>query len=197
MKFILSMLTCLCIVMPGIGMTTPTQFSGRFHHTPYRVCFTPGGPCTQEIVEVIDSAKHRLYIQAYGFTSAPIAKAVIAAKRRGVKIVVLLDKSNVTSQYSIATTLSHYHIPFMIDYHPAIAHNKVMIIDAGTPNATVITGSFNFTRSAQKRNAENLLIIHDKVLASIYLANFEKRQRVSESLKRYCHTGHHCKKFSS
>ncbi|MCP4475295.1 MAG: hypothetical protein GY821_12175 [Gammaproteobacteria bacterium] len=103
--------------------------------------------------------------------------------------------SNISSKYSVATTLRNHHIPFLIDYQPAIAHNKVMVIDAGIPHATVITGSFNFTNSAQKRNAENLIIIHDQHLAAAYMKNFEKRKRVSETVKSYCHAGHHCRHF--
>ena len=54
-----------------------------------------------------------------------------------------------------------------IDSQHAIAHNKVMVIDA----ETVITGSFNFTKAAEDNNAENLLVIHDKVLAERYAKN--------------------------
>ena len=66
-----------------------------------------------------------------------------------------------------------------IDYIPTIAHNKVIIID----NKTVITGSFNFTRSAQKYNAENVLIIHDPKLAEKYTANWYKRASQSTTVK--------------
>src|SRR3990167_2925754 len=69
-----------------------------------------------------------------------------------------------------------HHIPVWIDYHVGIAHNKVMILD----EARVITGSFNFTRAAQMRNAENLLIIDDGNLAKKYLNNWQRRQDVSE-----------------
>ncbi|KHK00318.1 Endonuclease [Desulfovibrio sp. TomC] len=60
----------------------------------------------------------------------------------------------------------------MIDDKHAIAHNKVMIIDG----ATVITGSFNFTKAAEEKNAENLLIIRDMSLAKIYLSNWKQHQ---------------------
>jgi phosphatidylserine/phosphatidylglycerophosphate/cardiolipin synthase-like enzyme len=53
----------------------------------------------------------------------------------------------------------------------AIAHNKVMIIDG----ETVITGSFNFTKAAEGKNAENLLMIHDRKLASLYTKNWQER----------------------
>lgn len=78
-------------------------------------------------------------------TSAPIAKALLNAHKRGVKMEVILDKSQRTQKYSSATFLLNVGIPVKIDAQHAIAHNKVMIIDG----ETVITGSFNFTRAAE------------------------------------------------
>ena len=57
-----------------------------------------------------------------------------------------------------------------------ITHNKVMVIDG----ETVITGSFNFTKAAEENNAENLLIIHDKKLASLYAKNWQDHAQHSE-----------------
>ena len=175
-----------------LGNTAMAQ-SGRLHNAAYTVCFTPGGPCTHSIVKTIDGAHKSIDVQAYSFTSAPIAKALLHAKKRGVKVFVLLDKSNVSSKYSVVNTLQNNHIPFLIDDKPAIAHNKVMIIDAGTKHAALITGSFNYTKSAQVRNAENVLIIHSTVLAHDYLMNFKTRQAKSISYSQYCMHSTHCK----
>src|SRR5206468_10878650 len=94
-------------------------------------------------------------------TSPPIAKALTEAHQRGVKIQVILDKSNRTDRYSAATFTHNYGIPTFIDERHAIAHNKVIIIDG----QTVVTGSFNFTKQAEEHNAENLLVIEDSALA--------------------------------
>ncbi len=67
-------------------------------------------------------------------------------------------------------------MPTFIDSKHAIAHNKIMIID----DATVITGSFNFTKAAQESNAENLLVLHDEKMAWGYEANWEKHFKHSE-----------------
>jgi phosphatidylserine/phosphatidylglycerophosphate/cardiolipin synthase-like enzyme len=91
------------------------------------------------------------------FTSAPIAKALMDAHRRGVKIQVILDKSNQTDKYSAATFTQNYGIPTFIDDRHAIAHNKIIIIDSHT----VLAGSFNFRKQAEQSNAENLLVIDD------------------------------------
>ena len=108
-------------------------------------------------------------VQAYSFTSAPIAKALLAAHKRGVKVEVILDKSQKSEKYSEADFLVNMGIPVQIDAKHAIAHNKIMVIDG----QTVITGSFNFTRAAEEHNAENLLVIRSPELAAKYAANWK------------------------
>jgi phosphatidylserine/phosphatidylglycerophosphate/cardiolipin synthase-like enzyme len=133
------------------------------------VYFSPNGGCTQAIVKELDKAKSSVLVQAYSFTSAPIAKALLNAHKRGVKVQVILDKSQRTEKYSSADFMVNQGIPTRIDAAHAIAHNKVMVIDG----EIVITGSFNFTRAAEERNAENLLVIKDKALAGKYIANWK------------------------
>lgn len=117
-----------------------------------------------------------MLVQAYSFTSAPIAEALVRAHKRGVKIRVLLDKSQKTEKYSSADFLTNAGISTKIDAAHAIAHNKFMIID----NETVITGSFNFTKAAEESNAENLLVVRDKELASRYIENWQLHDEHSE-----------------
>ena len=77
----------------------------------------------------------------------------------------MLDESNETDKYSAATFLHNAGMQPLIDDQHAIAHSKVMVIDS----ETIITGSFNFTKAAEERNAENLLVIKDAPdLASAY-----------------------------
>lgn len=160
-------------------ITTPA-LADTFTAAPYQVCFTPGQDCTSDIVDTIASAKQSILVQAYSFTSAPIAKALADAKSRGIDVKVILDKSQRKAQYTSVTYLQHCGIPTWIDYKVAIAHNKVMVIDG----QTVITGSFNFTKAAQFKNAENLLIIRDSVLAKQYAANWWRREAVSEQMHK-------------
>jgi len=144
-------------------------------------CFTPGEKCTDLIVKQIDEAKKSIYVQAYGFTSQPIIEAVGNAKGRGLEVKVILDKVNETEkQGNGAKYLRGKNIDVLIDSKVAIAHNKVMVIDG----KNIITGSFNFTKSAQDRNAENVLIIlDDSTVAKKYITNWEKRAAVSRKLK--------------
>jgi phosphatidylserine/phosphatidylglycerophosphate/cardiolipin synthase-like enzyme len=160
-------IVCLLLFLPISGKGTTNQWS---------VYFSPNGGCTEAIVKEIAAAKKSILVQAYSFSSAPIAKALVEAHKRGVKVEAIPDKSNKTDKYSAADFLLHADIPTRIDAAHAIAHNKVMIIDG----ETVITGSFNFTKAAEEKNAENLLIIKDKDLAAKYAENWKNDAGHSE-----------------
>lgn len=141
------------------------------------VYFSPDGGTTAAIVNELNSAKSEILIQAYSFTSAPIAKALIEAKKRGIKTEVVLDKSQRSEKYSSADFVAHAGIPVYIDAKHKIAHNKIMIIDRNT----LITGSFNFTKSAEESNAENLQIQKgNKPLVDRYIQNYEEHKGHSE-----------------
>lgn len=146
------------------------------------LCFTPGGTCTDRIINEINAARSEVLVQAYSFTSAEIGKALINAHKRGVKVEAILDRSQRTAKYSWATFLANMRIPTYIDGQHAIAHNKIIIIDG----STTITGSFNFTKAAQDKNAENLLVIRSKEIAKAYRENwFEHRKHSEKYEARY------------
>ncbi|OAJ33833.1 Phospholipase D precursor [Piscirickettsiaceae bacterium NZ-RLO1] len=81
------------LIIAIFTMSTSSSFSitGVFRQAPYQVCFTPGGQCTSLIVKAINKAKTSIYVQAYSFTSWPIANGLIKAQQRGVKVELLLD----------------------------------------------------------------------------------------------------------
>jgi phosphatidylserine/phosphatidylglycerophosphate/cardiolipin synthase-like enzyme len=114
-------------------------------------------------------------VQAYSFTSIRIAETLVDAHKRGVKVEVILDKSRRNEKKSSAPFLSTGGVQVKIDTTRGIAHNKVIIID----DEIVITGSFNFTKRAEEKNAENLLIIHDRKLAEKYVENWLEHARRS------------------
>ncbi|CCF78461.1 cardiolipin synthase [Wolbachia endosymbiont of Onchocerca ochengi] len=140
------------------------------------VCFSPEEDCTTPIINEIDRSKESILVQEYTFTLETVADALIKAKKRGVDVKVILDKSQLYSKYSVINELSAGGIPVWIDDKPKIAHNKIIIID----DQRVITGSFNLSRTAEKGNAENLLIIEDyPELIQQYVKNWETRQSQS------------------
>src|SRR2546427_2102088 len=134
------------------------------------VYFSPNGGATDAVVHEVHAATQQILVQAYSFTSAPIAKALVDAHKRGVKVLAVLDKSNETEKYSAATSLLNAGIQTLIDDQHAIAHNKVIVIDS----APVITGSFNFPKAAEEKNAENLLVMKDAPeMVKAYEANIQ------------------------
>ena len=140
------------------------------------VYFSPHGGCTEAILDQIGKSKHQILVQAYSFTSPQIARALLEAHKRNVKVEVILDKGQRSQSYSSPTFLHNSGIPTCIDSAHAIAHNKVIIIDG----KIVITGSFNFTKAAEEKNSENLLIIESEELAKKYIQNWNNHRGHSE-----------------
>ena len=175
MKPLCTILTLVLLASISLAAPAPTNTP-----TSVQVYFSPNGGGTDAIVGEINKAKAEILVQAYSFTSKEIAKALIDAHLRCIKVQVILDKSNLTEKYSAADFVAHAGIPILIDSEHAIAHNKVMVIDA----ETVITGSFNFTKAAEEHNAENLLILHDKTLAAKYTANWQDHATHSKPYSR-------------
>ena len=145
-----------------------------------QVYFSPHGGTTDAVVGVLGQATNTVLVQAYSFTSAPIARALVDAKRRGLDVRVILDKSQRTEKYSEADFLQHEGIPTQIDAEHAIAHNKIMVIDS----YLVLTGSFNFTKAAEENNAENLLVLNDPALAKRYIDNWYVHERHCDPYNR-------------
>lgn len=141
------------------------------------VHFSPRGGCTTAVLDALSAAKTTVHVQAYTLTSTPIAQALVTAHRRGVKVEVILDKSQASARYSAATFLHNAGVPVRIDRVHAIAHNKIIVIDG----SRVLTGSFNFTRAAEESNAENLLTLDSPALATRYEANFDAHQKHAEA----------------
>ena len=110
-------------------------------------------------------------MQAYVFTSTDIAEALVRAHRdRHIKVLVVIDKGHDKFDNDKTDYLAGSGVEVRIDeYHDGIAHDKVMVID----RVKVITGSFNYTFPAESKNAENLIVIDQPEVASLYLDNWE------------------------
>jgi len=100
-----------------------------------------------------------------------------------VDVAVILDKSDDRElshgSLSGAAYIARAGIPVFIDYRPAIAHNKVVIID----RSIVITGSYNFTTAAERRNAENVTILVSPAVAGRFLSNWASRRAASHAFQ--------------
>jgi phosphatidylserine/phosphatidylglycerophosphate/cardiolipin synthase-like enzyme len=174
MKHSAIVLACVLTILGFVA--TPLMSASLETPGTTEVFFSPNGGATDAVVREITTAREEIFILAYSFTSKPIAVALLAAHKRGVKIIAVLDKRQRREKYSTAALISNAGIPVLIDTHHAIAHNKVMIMD----RSTLITGSFNFTAAAEGKNAENLLVMKgNQPLVDQYLRNFEAHKEHS------------------
>jgi len=150
-----------------------------------QVCFSPPlpGGCdpTATVVQAIEGARKTVLVQMYALTSRQIVSALVSAKSRGVDVRAIVDRSQLredrSDTYAVGR-LASGGVPVLVDTVPGLMHNKVMIVD----DATVVTGSFNYTWSAEHKNAENLLVIYDPALAAEYTQNWTTRATRSRPL---------------
>lgn len=151
-----------------------------------QAAFTPWDDIDALIVETIDGARSQVLMQAYLLTSKKIATTLVAAHRRGIDVRILVDADQLAKvPSSAAPDLAAVGIPVWLETKYQNAHNKVIVIDADTPNATVITGSFNFTWTAQHKNAENILIARkNPMLAARYAQNWERHRQEAIPYKK-------------
>ncbi len=137
---------------------------------PVGVFFSPDDGVMDVILEEVDNAREEIVFLGYSFTSDPLAQALIDKARQGVRVMGVLDGDMV-----IANTGSDYEwllgagLPVCLDGEAGLMHNKVIVIDG----KTVVTGSYNFTASAEKYNDENIIVLQDPHLAELYLAEYD------------------------
>lgn len=151
---------------PEVSPSQTVQVEGQIE-----VCFTPNKICQTRIIETLKAAKKSIHLQAYSFTDPEIGQALHEAALRNVDVLIILDKSNRKDPRSLARTCKHSKISFRYDHLPGIAHNKIIIIDG----EILVTGSYNFSKSAYSRNAENVLFIRNSNLTEDYLKNWHVR----------------------
>ncbi len=122
------------------------------------------------IIQELDKANETIDMAMYYFTDRDLANAVIDAHDRGVRVRIYLDKDQEVAKYSKSRYMVKYGVPVLYSSNPYIMHHKFCVID----NEVVVTGSYNWTASADTRNNENLLVIHDAKIADEYSAEFNR-----------------------
>lgn len=176
--------------MPGVLMTMAAHFAIAGVTLPAQgtieLVFSPGGDPEAALVRVVDAARETVHVQAYAFTSAPIADALVSAHRRGVRVEVLADaRMNRRGGGKAMPSLLDAGVPVALETRFAAAHNKVLIADAAGPGCAVVTGSYNFTWSAKNKNAENILVLRDNcALARLYLDNWLRHRESATPVTR-------------
>ena len=134
------------------------------------VCFSATEDCESLLIDLIEGAKKSIHVMIYSFTLDELSEALIEAKNRGVDVKVVIEAENAFSKGSEYRKLLEAGVRVKLDRNPALMHHKVMIVDW----RIVVTGSYNWSWSAENRNDENLVILDDPRTASLYETEFQR-----------------------
>jgi phosphatidylserine/phosphatidylglycerophosphate/cardiolipin synthase-like enzyme len=134
------------------------------------VAFSPSGGAEALIVRTILSAKKTVRVAAYVLTSDSIGSALRQAHQHGVDVRVVVDERAFARGPYVIRILALNGVPVRADSRYAVMHDKFIVVD----ESTVEEGSFNYTSAAEHRNAENVVILHDRQLAKRYNEEWER-----------------------
>jgi len=177
-------LLCSLMVICPLAGGCDEQDQGRYQSAGTQdnvaVYFSPQTDCRKLIISQIREAQKSIHVQAYSFSSEKIARALVDAKKMGVKVVVIIDGTKAEGK-SEANFLTKKGIDTYVDSEHEKAHNKVIMVDG----KTIITGSFNFSDADEDSTADNVLVIRDKPkLMDAYEENFQAHLRHSKIHER-------------
>jgi phosphatidylserine/phosphatidylglycerophosphate/cardiolipin synthase-like enzyme len=161
------------------------MFAGRFgtgkrSATPYpqvqlgdtrvEVYFSPEDGVAKYVLQRLAAAKRSIHFLTFSYTSSAIADAMVAQAQAGLPVRGVFERQNAGGTGSAFSRLRHGGVDVLEDGNCYILHHKLIVID----QQTVITGSYNFTNSAERDNDENLVIVDDPALAHAYLEEFQR-----------------------
>lgn len=152
-------------ITPGLYTVTYT-----LSKLPNRAYFSPGTDCLDAILESINSAEHSLKICVFTISDDRITEALCRAFAAGIKVRVLTDNEKLFDKGSDIGKIAAAGIPVRVDVTHNHMHHKFAIID----NEAILTGSYNWTRSAASYNHENVLITHDRDTVLAYCQEFDR-----------------------
>lgn len=149
--------------MRNLSITAPTEIA---------VTFSPNGESEHTLIDLFNSAKESIYLAMYAFTNPKLANSIIEAKKRGVIVVVVMDKGQTRrNQLKIKRKMERNKIEVHLrggKYH--YMHHKFVIVD----RKTVASGSYNYTIDGQHSNDENLLFVEFQPIADAYTVEFQR-----------------------
>ncbi|MCG8570746.1 MAG: phospholipase D-like domain-containing protein [Spirochaetes bacterium] len=134
------------------------------------VFFSPGNDCLKAVIKALQDVRHKLDICVFTISDNRLSKEILACHKRGVDIRIITDDEKTLDQGSDIWWLAEEGINIKIDYTPYHMHHKFAIVD----DENVITGSYNWTKSASEGNNENVIITRDESIVLGYRCEFEK-----------------------
>jgi phosphatidylserine/phosphatidylglycerophosphate/cardiolipin synthase-like enzyme len=155
----------------GTAKTSDTSYPRvRIGKANVEVNFAPADGVAKYVLQRIAAAKRSIHFMTFSYTSSAIADAMVAQAQAGLPVQGVFERQNAGGTGSAFSRLRQGGVDVLEDGNCYILHHKVIIID----ERTVISGSYNFTNSAEKDNDENLVIVDDSALARAYLDEFER-----------------------
>lgn len=139
------------------------------------VYFSPDDHVLQRVLSLVDAAEESIEFLAFVFTSDPLAEALIAREADGVRVRGVIERGQANSSGSEVGHLVLAGLDLRLDTNQNMMHHKVILIDG----EIVVTGSYNFSRNAEEKNDENILILHSDEIARKYLLEFERIYRAA------------------
>ncbi len=145
----------------------------------YKVSFSPGDDCMNDIIEQIHSASKFLDICVFTISDNRISDELIKAYNNGIEIRIISDNEKMNDDGSDIRYLFESGIQIKIDHSPNHMHHKYMIVD----EIRVLTGSYNWTRSAAQYNQENIVITDNDDIVTGFMDNFSQLWETTMMLK--------------
>jgi phosphatidylserine/phosphatidylglycerophosphate/cardiolipin synthase-like enzyme len=157
---LLSCLLAVCIILPAaVALAEP------------EVYFSPNGGIRDRLLRAINHTKVTINVAIFDFTSGELAGALVAAKGRGVAVRVVADARQAQGKHSEIPLLLEKGVKVRLvrGNGRGIMHHKFAIFDG----KLLVTGSYNWTDSAERFNHENALFLDDPAVIQRYQAHFE------------------------
>lgn len=148
-------------------------------HKEEEVYFSPGDDCRQAIIHLLQQARQNLDICVFTISDDLISNAILNAKNRGVQIRIISDDDKSFDKGSDIAALARQGIPIKVDNSPNHMHHKFVLAD----QKKVLTGSYNWTRSAAVHNFENIIISYKPAVIQLYKKEFERLWDVFDVLR--------------
>ena len=135
-----------------------------------QVYFSPGEECVNHIIDLINEAYNQLDVCVFTISDDRISRAIVDAMKNGVDVRIISDNFKLEDTGSDIEDLSRVGIPVKLDTTENHMHHKFMIVD----KKTLLTGSYNWTRSAALYNQENVISTDDEFVVEKFVSEFEK-----------------------
>ncbi|MBC8508787.1 MAG: phospholipase [Anaerolineales bacterium] len=156
--------------------STLSQQATTINETPIQILFSAEDEVVSQLVPIIESAEKSIRFMAFSFTHDDLGDAVENRANAGIDVMGIFEKRGSETEYSELPALYCMGVSVRQDGNPRTFHHKVFIID----DEIVITGSLNFSNNANDSNDENVVILANTEIASLYLAEFERRWAEAE-----------------